>query len=249
VQFLVYDIQVHADWVERDAFLDSFICFGNTQLTKYKKWKVQSPKQTFKIWFSDMQGKKLRVKADVIQKFVAIQLGDSLMPIRHEDIVVVTGATGCSHYNTILLSILTDPAREDPLTDGNLRFTPEGGTEEVNRPFAELTKIENGKATIIKLTTIPPENGEGEPTVTTTTYIIDLTDLVIEWQYKGKTIVLDMVDKLTVKILDSHIQSEWIDPTEPVNYSEVVRAPPCCASEISPEVFIKSFVLELLLVF
>jgi hypothetical protein len=61
-QYLVGDIQVHADFIERNHDLDYFACFTNTQLTKYKKWEVLSPRQTFKIWFTDMEGNPFPVK-------------------------------------------------------------------------------------------------------------------------------------------------------------------------------------------
>jgi hypothetical protein len=53
---------VHADFIERDHDLDYFACFSNTQLTKYKKWEIKAPKQTFKIWFTDMNGVSIIVK-------------------------------------------------------------------------------------------------------------------------------------------------------------------------------------------
>jgi hypothetical protein len=54
---------VHCDFIERNHDLDYFACFGNTQLTKYKKWEVISPRPTFKIWFSNMEGKPYPVKS------------------------------------------------------------------------------------------------------------------------------------------------------------------------------------------
>jgi hypothetical protein len=60
--YLTGDIRVHCDFIERNRYLDSFACFSNTQLTKYKKREVISPKQTFKIWFTDMNGDPIKIK-------------------------------------------------------------------------------------------------------------------------------------------------------------------------------------------
>jgi hypothetical protein len=61
-EYLTADIQVHADFIERNHDLDYFACFSNTQLTKYKKWEVKSPRQSFKIWFTNMDGERIEVK-------------------------------------------------------------------------------------------------------------------------------------------------------------------------------------------
>jgi hypothetical protein len=62
--YVPVDIQVHADWIERDFYEDHFAGFANTNLTKYKKWQVISPKETFKIWFTDMKGEKIKTFED-----------------------------------------------------------------------------------------------------------------------------------------------------------------------------------------
>jgi hypothetical protein len=218
MQYLVYDVQVHADWVERDAYLDGFVCFANTQLTKYKKWEITRPKQTFRVWFSDMQGRKLRVKADVIQKFVGITFGSNVMPISHEDIV----------NGTIQLSILKGKG----LTGGTVKYYE--GENEISKSFTTLTKIEDGKATV----------GSKE---------LPLADIIVEFTYKGETVVLAMIDLTTVKIPACHLKSEWIDRDRtPNGNQDVVRAPACCTDtmcDASHEVFVSSFVLELLLMF
>jgi hypothetical protein len=61
--YVVSDIMVHCDFIERNHDLDYFACFSNTQLTKYKKWEVLSPRQSFKVWFTDMEGKPYEVKS------------------------------------------------------------------------------------------------------------------------------------------------------------------------------------------
>jgi hypothetical protein len=60
--YLTADVRVHCDFIERNHYLDSFACFTNTQLTKYKKWEIASPRQTFKVWFTDMDGNPIKVK-------------------------------------------------------------------------------------------------------------------------------------------------------------------------------------------
>lgn len=40
---------MHCNFIERDNYLDSFVCFTNTILTKYKKYEITRPKDTFKI--------------------------------------------------------------------------------------------------------------------------------------------------------------------------------------------------------
>lgn len=59
--YLVGDIELHASFVQRNAYADSFICFTNTQLTKYKKYEYMSTKPTFKLWFTDMNNKPVNV--------------------------------------------------------------------------------------------------------------------------------------------------------------------------------------------
>jgi hypothetical protein len=56
LDYIVADVQLHADFIERDQYIDSFCIFVNTIMTKYKKYQVLRPRRTFKIWFTDMQG-------------------------------------------------------------------------------------------------------------------------------------------------------------------------------------------------
>lgn len=64
---MVGDVMLHASFVERDNYLDSFICFTNTILTKYKKYEVTRPKETFKIWFTDLNGNLINVQQFVLE--------------------------------------------------------------------------------------------------------------------------------------------------------------------------------------
>lgn len=64
---MVGDVMLHASFIERDNYLDSFICFTNTMLTKYKKYEVTKPKDTFKIWFTDLMGNLINVQQFVLE--------------------------------------------------------------------------------------------------------------------------------------------------------------------------------------
>ena len=59
--YLVGNIMVHADFVQRDADLDHFICFANEYPDKYiAKFKfVGMTPDVFTVWFSDMLGNKV----------------------------------------------------------------------------------------------------------------------------------------------------------------------------------------------
>ena len=61
-EHLVGDIELHASFIQRHEYRDSFVCYTNTILTKYKKYEVVRPKPTFKVWFSDMNGEKVDVQ-------------------------------------------------------------------------------------------------------------------------------------------------------------------------------------------
>ena len=61
-EHLVGDIELHASFIQRHDYRDSFVCYTNTILTKYKKYEVVRPKPTFKVWFSDMNGEKVDVQ-------------------------------------------------------------------------------------------------------------------------------------------------------------------------------------------
>ena len=59
---LAGDIELHASFIQRHDFRDSFVCYTNTILTKYKKYEVVRPKPTFKVWFTNMNGEKVDVQ-------------------------------------------------------------------------------------------------------------------------------------------------------------------------------------------
>ena len=64
---LVGDFMLHASFVERDNYLDSFICFTNTVLCKYKKYEVNHVKDHFRIWFTDLNGNLINVQQFVLE--------------------------------------------------------------------------------------------------------------------------------------------------------------------------------------
>lgn len=65
---LVGDIMVHASFVQRDGYLDNFICFTNTgESQKYiAKYQYVGTNQNFKIWFTDMKGNNVNVDSFVL---------------------------------------------------------------------------------------------------------------------------------------------------------------------------------------
>jgi hypothetical protein len=65
--YLVSDIMVHCDFIERDHYLDYFACFSNTLMTKYKKFQVINPRKSFKVWFTTMDGKAIEPQSFVLE--------------------------------------------------------------------------------------------------------------------------------------------------------------------------------------
>ena len=65
---LVGDIMVHASFIQRDGYLDNFVCFTNTgESQKYiAKYQYVGTNQNFKIWFTDMAGNKVDVDRFVL---------------------------------------------------------------------------------------------------------------------------------------------------------------------------------------
>jgi len=53
---LVGDMQLHASSIQRDGYMDDFVCFTNTVLTKYKKYAFSGNRPDFRVWFTDMNG-------------------------------------------------------------------------------------------------------------------------------------------------------------------------------------------------
>ena len=65
---LVGDIMVHADFVQRDYYLDHFICFTNTgDSQKYiAKYDYLGTTPDFNVWFTDIAGNSIDVDGFVL---------------------------------------------------------------------------------------------------------------------------------------------------------------------------------------
>ena len=65
---LVGDVMVHADFVQRDGYLDNFICFTNTgEAQKYiAKYNYVGTNPQFTVWFTDMAGNDISVDSFVL---------------------------------------------------------------------------------------------------------------------------------------------------------------------------------------
>ena len=65
---LVGDIMVHADFVQRDYYLDHFICFTNTgDSQKYiAKYSYTWTTPDFNVWFTDIAGNSIDVDCFVL---------------------------------------------------------------------------------------------------------------------------------------------------------------------------------------
>lgn len=49
------DVVMHADFVERDQYLDSAVCFCNgTSVKHLAKYEIKRPLRKFKIWFKNI---------------------------------------------------------------------------------------------------------------------------------------------------------------------------------------------------
>ena len=70
---LVGDIMVHADFVQRDYYLDHFICFTNTDGDSQKyiaKYNYVGTTPDFNVWFTDIAGNTIDVDCFVLSLFL-----------------------------------------------------------------------------------------------------------------------------------------------------------------------------------
>ncbi len=58
-EYLVGDMELHASFIQRNAYFDSFVCYTNTVLTKYKKYEYSGSQPNFTVWFTNMDGTKV----------------------------------------------------------------------------------------------------------------------------------------------------------------------------------------------
>lgn len=54
--FLVGDVELHADFIERQAYCDHMCIYCNEIRTKYKKYRYTGDSRNFRIWFTLMDG-------------------------------------------------------------------------------------------------------------------------------------------------------------------------------------------------
>ena len=65
---LIGDVLLHADFIERDHYLDYACCFVNEQPNKdTAKYEYKGYKKNFRLWFSDMKGNKVDVDAFILR--------------------------------------------------------------------------------------------------------------------------------------------------------------------------------------
>ena len=66
---LVGDVILHADFIQRDHFLDYSCCFVNEEANKdtAKYEYVNTTKRDFKLWFTDLHGNKVDMDAFVFR--------------------------------------------------------------------------------------------------------------------------------------------------------------------------------------
>ena len=65
---LVGDIMLHASFIQRDGYLDNFVCFTNTgDSQKYiAKYNYIGTHPDFNVWFTDMNGNIINVDSFVL---------------------------------------------------------------------------------------------------------------------------------------------------------------------------------------
>ena len=61
---LIGDVIMHASFVQRDAYLDSSVCFVNEEANRdTAKYEIISYQPSFKIWFTDLFQKPIEPQA------------------------------------------------------------------------------------------------------------------------------------------------------------------------------------------
>ena len=65
---LIGDVIMHADFIQRDAFLDSSCCFVNEEANRdTAKYEIINYQPGFKIWFTDFNQKPVEPEAFTIR--------------------------------------------------------------------------------------------------------------------------------------------------------------------------------------
>ena len=61
---LVGDVIMHADFIQRDHYLDYACCFVNEAASRdVAKYEILSNKQEFNIWFTDLKNNRVDIEA------------------------------------------------------------------------------------------------------------------------------------------------------------------------------------------
>ena len=58
-QYLIGDVCLHSNLVQRDDYLDSFIMLANKRQTRYRKYKYIGSQRKLRVWFSDIAGNEI----------------------------------------------------------------------------------------------------------------------------------------------------------------------------------------------
>ena len=73
--YMPYDLVLHADFISRDNYLDSFVDVVNVIDNGSKASKYEYPengKKTFKVWFTDLQMNRINLPIDFVLKLLLI---------------------------------------------------------------------------------------------------------------------------------------------------------------------------------
>lgn len=60
---LVGDVILHADFINRDHYMDYACCFVNEVANRHSKYEYSNYKSTFKVWFTDLKGNAVEIEA------------------------------------------------------------------------------------------------------------------------------------------------------------------------------------------
>lgn len=73
--YLPYDLALHADFIERDAYLDHFVDVINIidNGSKPSKYEIsENAKKSFKVWFSTIDNEPVNLPIDFVLKLLLI---------------------------------------------------------------------------------------------------------------------------------------------------------------------------------
>lgn len=65
--YLVGDVKVHASFIERDHYDDYFCIMANQDNGYVKKYQYISYTQDFQIWFTNLEGKKIKPDSFILE--------------------------------------------------------------------------------------------------------------------------------------------------------------------------------------